>query len=64
MKRQEPDRFARALAMEANARGRNGEAKYLPMFGPLSVVAMQDELPGFDEATEAEEGCVTGNCFV
>jgi hypothetical protein len=65
MKRLDSDRFARALAIERNARPKkNGGLRYLPMFGSLEAVAAQDELPGFDEAIEAEAGCVTGACLV
>jgi len=64
LKRERPDLFARALVMEGNARGRDGSSKYLPMFGPLERVALQEELPGFDAAIEAEGGCVSGACFV
>lgn len=64
LKRESPDLFARALAMEKNARGKDGSTRYLPMFGSLERVAAQDELPGFDAAVEAEGGCVTGSCFV
>lgn len=64
LKREHPNLFARALALESNARGRDGKMRYLPIFGSLERVAAQDELPGFDEAIEAEAGCVTGSCFV
>lgn len=64
LKRESPELFARAMAMERNARGRDGGKKYLPLFGSLERVAAQDELPGFDEAVGAEAGCVTGSCFV
>ena len=64
LKRERPDQFQRALFMEGNARGRDGSSKYLPMFGSLERVALQDELPGFDAAIEAEGGCVSGSCFV
>ena len=64
LKREQPDLFVRALSMEGNARGRDGGKKYLPMFGSLERIAAQDSLPGFDEAIEAEAGCVTGACFV
>ena len=64
LKREEPAKFACALAMEANARGRDGSSRYLPMFGPLTRIAAQDELPGFDEAIEAEGECVSGACFI
>lgn len=64
LKRERPDLFERALFMEKNARGTDGSSKYLPMFGSLDRIAFQDELLGFDEAIEAEGGCVTGSCFV
>ena len=64
MKRVDPEKFERALFMEKNARGKDGSSKYLPIFGSLDRVAMQDGLPGFDEAIEAEGGCVSGSCFV
>lgn len=64
LKRRDPEKFGRALALESNARGADGSSKYLPMFGPLTTIAAQDELPGFDAAIEDEGGCVTGNCFV
>lgn len=64
LKREEPELFERALFMEGNARGKDGSPKYLPMFGSLQRVAMQDELPGFDEAVADEGMCVTGSCFV
>lgn len=66
LKREDPERFARALAMErgASPNRTSGKPRYLPIFGSLERIAAQDELPGFDEAAEAEAGCVTGNCFV
>ncbi len=65
MKRERPEQFAGALAMERNASPKKtGGARYLPMFGSLEAVAAQDELPGFDEAIAAEGQCVTGACFV
>lgn len=64
MKRNQPDKFAAALTLERNARHKDGSGAYLPMFGSLASVAAQDELPGFDEAIEAEGECVTGSCFV
>lgn len=64
LKREQPELFARALAMEHNARGKDGSKKYLPVFGSLERVAAQDELPGFDEAIEGEGSCVSGSCFV
>src|SRR3990167_4224912 len=50
LKRESPDLFDRAMAMEQNARGKNGQKKYLPLFGSLERIAAQDELPGFDAA--------------
>ena len=64
LKRERPDLFSRAMAMEENARGKDGSKKYLPIFGSLERIAAQDPLPGFDEAVEAEAACVTGSCFV
>ena len=64
LKREEPDLFERALFLEGNARGKDGSSKYLPIFGSLQRVAMQEEIPGFDEAIEAEGGCVAGACHV
>lgn len=64
LKREHPDLFERALFMEDNARGKDGSHKYLPMFGSLQRVAMQEQIPGFDEAISAEGECVAGSCFV
>lgn len=64
LRRERPDLFDRALLLERNAQGRDGSKKYLPMFGSLERIASQQELPGFDEAIEAEAGCVSGSCFV
>ena len=64
LKRETPDLFQRALYLEGNARGRDGSSKYLPMFGSLERVALQDELPGFDAAIGAEATCVVGTCHV
>lgn len=64
LKRESPDLFGRAMAMERNARGRDGATKYLPIFGSLERIAAQEPFPGFDAAIEAEAGCVTGSCFV
>lgn len=64
LRRRRPDLFDRAHAMEKNARGKNGEHKYLAIFGSLDRIAAQDEFPGFDEIMESEAGCVTGQCFV
>lgn len=65
LKREEPELFARALHMERNAKpNKHGKARYLPMFGSLESVAMQDEIPGFEEAMGAEAECVTGVCLV
>lgn len=64
MKRNDSEKFALALTLERNARHKDGTGAYLPMFGSLESVAAQDELPGFDEAIEAEGECVTGSCFV
>lgn len=64
LKREQPELFERALRMEGNARHADGRGAYLPMFGSLQRVAMQDEIPGFDDAIEAEGQCATGSCFV
>lgn len=61
MKREEREHFDAALVMESNARGKDGSSKYLPMFGSLQRVAMQDELVGFDAAIEDEGSCVSGS---
>jgi hypothetical protein len=64
-KRTDPLLFMRSLALERNAYPKHdGRPRYLPAFGSLEAVAAQDEIPGFDEAIEAEAGCVTGHCFV
>ena len=64
MKRTNRQKFDSAIRLEANARHRDGSGAYLPIFGPLSAIAAQDELPGFDLAIEDEGSCVSGSCFV
>jgi len=65
LKREQPELFARALAMERNAKPHaGGRPRYLPLFGSLEAVASQNEMPGFDALIEAEGGCVSGACFV